>query len=580
MNILHNHIGYHPTAPKTMIVELFEAIQSPYRVHADLLEVDAFGVVLTLEPEASGEVPGWKNRWFFQFGFSGFSIPGTYCFRVDVNGNRITGQPFAIAENLLFNTLTSDLLFYFKGQRSSGRWDLVDRQVPFYGSRKGRVDVHGGWYDASGDYSKYLSHLSYANYLNPQQSPLVVWAMLDLGELLASDSRYAGRLLEERAFEEAFHGADFLMRMQDPTGYFYMTVFDTWSKKGEERMICAFKTQKGEHLEEYQAGFRQGGGMAIAALAKSSRFARNDIPEDGFAPADFLGAAIKGYDHLLEHNLSYLDNHRENIIDYYCALMASNELYLATENSSYLYESRRWAKKLGNLFSYELQTWMAEDGNDRPFYHASDSGLPMIALMRYHALEPDPMERESIVKLLVAIFLAESQRSNEIFNPFRLGRHIVRPVGGDSKSAFFVPHVNETGYWWQGENARLASLSCAAWDMARLFPSSKPHELDQELCRYAQAQIDWILGCNPFDMCMLQGRGWNNPVYDKHHHNAPGGICNGITAGYADEEDIDFLPLSLEGRSDHRWRWSEQWICHGAWMLLALVSSLRFQNQQ
>ena len=35
-----------------------------------------------------------------------------------------------------------------------------------------RADLHGGWYDASGDVSKYLSHLSYANYMNPQQTPL------------------------------------------------------------------------------------------------------------------------------------------------------------------------------------------------------------------------------------------------------------------------------------------------------------------------------------------------------------------------------------------------------------------------
>ena len=47
-----------------------------------------------------------------------------------------------------------------------------------------RVDVHGGWYDASGDVSKYLSHLSEANYMNPQQSPMAVWVFLEAVALL------------------------------------------------------------------------------------------------------------------------------------------------------------------------------------------------------------------------------------------------------------------------------------------------------------------------------------------------------------------------------------------------------------
>jgi hypothetical protein len=580
MYILHNHIGYHTSAPKIMIVEFNGDERFVERVHAELLDGTTGLVVFSLEPQASGAVPGWKNRYFHQFDFSDFCTVGTFSFRVEADEQVITGSSFIIGDHVLFNTLVSDVLFYFKGQRSSGRWDLVDRQVPFYGSRTGCVDVHGGWYDASGDYSKYLSHLSYANYLNPQQSPLVVWAMLNLGEVLAGDSRYAGHLLEERAFEEAFLGADFLMRMQDGSGYFYMTVFDTWSKKSEERMICAFKTQKGDHLENYEAGFRQGGGMAIAALAKASRFVRNDVPEDGYTGQEYLSAAIKGYDHLLQHNVSYLDNGRENIIDYYCALMASNELYLATKNEFYLDESRKWARKLGDLFSYERQTWLAEDGSDRPFYHASDSGLPMIALMQYHALETDPVRCEALSQLLVAVFMAELNRSNEVFNPFMLARQVVQPVGGDSRSAFFVPHVNETGYWWQGENARLASLSCAAWFMACHLPSFHNEALVQRLGCFAEAQLAWILGCNPFDMCMLQGRGRNNPVYDKHHPNAPGGVCNGITGGYADEQDIDFLPVELEGRSDHRWRWSEQWICHGAWMLMALVGAIQYKSRE
>ncbi len=78
--------------------------------------------------------------------------------------------PFTIGQDLLASRCLSDLIHYFKGQRASGAFDRADRSARLFGSDQ-RKDVHGGWYDASGDVSKYLSHLSYANYLNPQQTP-------------------------------------------------------------------------------------------------------------------------------------------------------------------------------------------------------------------------------------------------------------------------------------------------------------------------------------------------------------------------------------------------------------------------
>ncbi|MCV5754657.1 hypothetical protein OFN51_38255, partial [Escherichia coli] len=46
-----------------------------------------------------------------------------------------------------------------------------------------------------------------------------------------------------RLIEEALFGADFLVRMQNEKGFFYMTVFDKWSKDTAQREICAYETQ-------------------------------------------------------------------------------------------------------------------------------------------------------------------------------------------------------------------------------------------------------------------------------------------------------------------------------------------------
>src|SRR5690606_24968807 len=123
-------------------------------------------------------------------------------------------------------------------------------------NREETVDVHGGWHDASGDVSKYLSHLSYANFMNPQQTPLVVWGLLEHFETRRTNHAPG---VAERLLDEARHGAEFLCRMQDPEGYFYMTVFDQWKKALDRRVIAAFRTQAGDLLEGYQAGMRQGG---------------------------------------------------------------------------------------------------------------------------------------------------------------------------------------------------------------------------------------------------------------------------------------------------------------------------------
>jgi len=139
---------------------------------------------------------------------------------------------------------------------------------------------------------------------------------------------------------------------------------------------------------------------------------------------------------------------------------------------------------------------------------------------------------------------------------------------------FFFPHDTETAPWWQGENARLASLAFAARLALPHFTSDPA--LSDRLRGYAQHQLDWILGENPFDASMLAGSGRNNPEYlffDSYEYtNTPGGIVNGITAGWSDPLGIDFnLPYRVTG-ADNDWRWGEQWLPHATWYLLAVAA--------
>ena len=98
-----------------------------------------------------------------------------------------------------------------------------------------------------------------------------------------------------------------------------------------------------------------------------------------------------------------------------------------------------------------------------------------------------------------------------------------------------------------------------------------------KLNEHAWNQLNWILGLNPFDASMLQGTGRNNPTYlffnTYQYQNAPGGICNGITAGLYDQNDIDLNRGYNETGMDHDWRWGEQWLPHAAWYILAISAS-------
>jgi hypothetical protein len=561
--ILVNHIGYDVRGSKKVVV------QSGTEGGYDAFQVIAADDRVVFEGKLAGPtaVDRWSRGVFAVGTFSDLEQPGTYRIAVTGSGGRITSPPFTIAPNLLPEASISDVLFYLKGQRSSGKFDKTDRSIPFYGEKRKPVDVHGGWFDASGDTSKYLSHLSYANYMNPQQTPLVVWALLEAESLLRGVKSERLRGLEWRLQDEALHGADFLVRMQDPAGYFYITVFDKWTKDLKQREISAYATQNGIKSSDYQAGFREGGGMAIAALARASTLSSSGE----FASSRYLDAATKGFAHLQQHNREYLDDKQENIIDDYCALLAATELYHATKKPEFLDAARQRRASLINRLSKDDKFdgfWRADDKGARPFFHASDAGLPVVALLRYAAVETEAAQRDEALNAVRRSLQFELTITREVANPFGYARQYVKDLGKGTRSAFFFPHENESGYWWQGENARLGSLAAAALLGARHTSGDMRRDLET----YAVDQLNWIFGLNPFDASMQHGKGRNNPDYMPEWPNAPGGVCNGITSGFADEHDIALLPMPQAEDPAQNWRWGEQWIPHGSWLVLALAA--------
>ena len=557
-----NQVALDSRGPKIALIESRSgATHGHYRVLHNAQQVGAG------ELQALPAFNAWgQGLHYFAADFSRFSAPGAYQIVAEFEGQSASSPAVPVSENALFVHTATQLLDYFRKSRNTS---AADHKIRIYGTQR-YVDVWGGWNDAGGDNGKYLSHLSYAHFFNPQQASLATWVLAKTAD--SASQMYRQAKLETAVREEAFWGADYLHRILDRQGYFYMTVFDKWGTDNAERVVTGFEGIDGVYTANYKSAFRAGGGMAIAALTRAAILARQTGQHGQYTAATYLADAERAFAHLQQHNRDYCSDGVENIIDDYTALMAAVELHHATHQQRYLAAAR--------LRAASLTARMTPAGHftsnqaDRPYYHGVEAGLPVISLAYYQEIEPDARLRTQAIQTIATALAQQLALNHEVANPYNYARQTFRTFEHGQRSAelqhgFFMPHANETGYWWQGESARLSSLSTAALLGGRLShpDPAGPFGVRKDLAEFAQNQVDWTLGRNPYGMTMLYGFGQRNPPHAESAGTMlVGGISNGIT-GAQDSPvgtGIEFAP----GPDDNQWRWVEQWLPHSAWMLL------------
>jgi hypothetical protein len=581
--VLVDQVGYESQAPKQAVISA-DATQAPH----DFSVVDASDgkSVFTGTLLDTGPVAKWSAQHFWRADFSALKTPGRYYLELHDDKACVRSDEFVVQQNVLERNTLSNVIYYFKGQRASGLMDRADRNLPRPDGKPGTLDIHGGWYDATGDYGIHLSHQNPTSYFNPQQVPLVVWSLLRSYQQLDARNDPDFQQYKRRLLDEGLYGADFLVRDKRPDGSFYESIDAPGKDKlAKDRIIgdptwrtqikrnpndsTAYVARSAHGPHAYESSFRAGGGMAIASLALAST-----MDADGdFTRKNYLRTAEDAFHFLDTHNRELTNDGVENIVDDYCALLAATELYRATHDDVWQQAATRRAESLmARLISRDGQHdyWRADAGT-RPFFHPADAGLPVVALLEYAATAAS--EQQRAVRDVVRRSLAsELHVTNEVNNPFGYARQWVRMGNGTVRTAFFFPHDTEAAPWWQGENARIASLAAAARMAAPLFVDDPAFHAQLEA--YAWDQLHWILGCNPFNTSMLMGSGQRNAPYmffrSYEYTSAPGAIINGITAGLDDEDGIAFdLGYAQTGRDDD-WRWAEQWLPHDAWYLYAI----------
>jgi len=412
-DILVNEVGYEQSGPKRAIIQHSAAITDTKA----LLVNSQSGATQEITLGSQTTVSGWSGRNFKVADFSDFDKTGTYKIKV---GNK-ESPTFEIGEKILQTKTGTFQVSFFNGMRNTSDGD---KSLKVYGTNQYQ-NMYGGWNDAAGDEGKHISHLSYANYFNPQQIPLVSYALLHANEMQPS-------AFGNSAIQEAAWGTDYLLRALSKDNYFYISVFDNWGLPGYSREICNWFGKDGDRDGKFQSSFRGGGGVSIAALARASKM---NVRGDS-SSAEYLEGAKRAYAHLKSKNLSYLPNGVENIIDDYAALLAATELYNATQDAAYKTDASSRAQSIISRQSTDGWFYSDTKSGNRPFYHAADEGLPIFALARYVEIcKPD--NKKDIQNAIKKNLQWYAKTTYERANPFEYAK-----MYGDASSGSNPSSVN------------------------------------------------------------------------------------------------------------------------------------------
>jgi hypothetical protein len=455
-----NQVGYLPREPKIGIVQS--------RVD---LRGNRFAVISVQSPGRTvaagmlGEDRGAFGAFahHYPIDFSGLSRPGVYRLRL---AGGLLSPPFGIGDHL-YRTLPRTILAFFRVQRCGdteplghGPCHLTDA-VAGSGPETGhRVDLTGGWHDA-GDYLKFAATSSYVTLLLLECAGRYPHAMLP-------DARGGSPLLQE-----ARVGVAWLLKLRPRAEGFYYQVgsesdHDEWRRpEGDDERL-----KEGSGPEQPWRGrpalFGAGAnvaGRAAAALALAARLYRSTEPDLAHRCA---ATAVAFYQCGLEHpgvlTTQPADFYPERSWRPDMALAAVH-LYRLTGQRRYLHDAVRFDSAAGPgegaLSLYSIQ------------------GLAHFELF---PLVPH-MERQRILKELHDD--CERARAHSR-HPFHLGTELVWGTAG---------------------------RACGAGNLCLL---AAPLLHDPSLTRLAEAQRDYLLGCNPFGVSFLIGAGERYPHHPHH----------------------------------------------------------------
>lgn len=457
-----NQVGYLPLTEKKALVTGFDGVLTA-----------TAGTPFTVKRASDGRVflrgkltqradfePSTSGERVLQADFSSLVVPGTYVLSVNAPGVA-DSAPFRIAPDV-YAPLLRDAARYYYLQRANleldeahagafARADMtpIDFAAPFQSNPSVTRDVSGGWYDA-GDFGKYVSAgaTSISDLLWAYE--LVPW-IFDDGQLDIPESGN-GRpdLLDEVKVE-----TDFLLKMQDTDGGFFSRIYQTDPRQISDVVGGVGGVKPTAHSAS-----------ATAALAHAAIVFRRWDP--AYA-ATLLAAARHGWD--------YLEQHPEMI---------------ATPGGPYAdwadQDDRFWAAATlfratgeGRYDAFVLANYQAfQNDLEHPENAHGVGSMQLIGYLQYlRAARPD--------RAVVTWF----KREFKTWAAVQIDRMKSDPWRN-------TLHDN---YYWGSNGAALATSTFIVAGSALL------RDVNPDVMRVMQANLDYVLGVNPLAWSYVSGYG-------------------------------------------------------------------------
>ena len=539
IEILIDQVGYNVGEPFRLLV----ATQTfPTQGPAAFRLVDPHGRTYESSLTALGRAVGQNESDWGRYYFEGIvagPAPGSYDLIVELGDRSATIQGVHVAPTLRLRQ-TGELAYRFYYVQRCGHavpgWHglchMDDAKLP----DGTHVDVTGGYHNA-GDFHKHMM----------DNTPVSVYAMMRAYETHRAFFDAIDRDDNQRAdiLDEAVWGAAWLRKMVNPkTGRIWMNVTNDIDYYGTpERDTDGIPGTADDRL----VGTTDPpdlGAFTIAAWAALSRY----VPDAAY----------------LEDAEKLWSVYEDRIVTGYNArhVLSALELRRSTRNAEYELAARRIVRNLLTL--QDGQGWFARRPDGGPELKLVDEGTTPAGLARYSLAEPEsPLTLQA--KESLRRYFAWSFRMAD--NPFGLIRNY---TGGEPF------YFKSRDAWFGGGNSQYCSTAWAAFLAARVFEDEPMFA--SRLRAHAANQVHWILGINPLDLCMFEGKGNSGRIYYHHLYAeipghprgaVPGAVPNGIARepGNADRPWFDLRSGtgSLPGAES-----AEPWLPHNAYYLLVL----------
>src|SRR5438876_5571313 len=125
--VLVNHVGYELGGPKRAVVQ---GHQGDDVRSCAVVDAATGSPVATEAPRYTGPVARWRDWVYWTLDFSSLERAGAFRVACATGRGEVTSATFRVEKGVLERHTLSDVLYYFKGQRSSGPFDAADRAVP------------------------------------------------------------------------------------------------------------------------------------------------------------------------------------------------------------------------------------------------------------------------------------------------------------------------------------------------------------------------------------------------------------------------------------------------------------------